>query len=147
LRDYNVSQDFLKPFKEPNRVLETDFMNYVSNIDDESPETFVLVHVYNPDILLCRQTNAHLNTLAKKYVDTKFLRIRSDQIRQVMDFDEVAFPALLVYKNKDLIKVLLRMMDDIPEWKKEGVCSTELFEDYLIEHQILQHLPEIIRND
>jgi hypothetical protein len=88
--------------------------------------------------------NVHLDELAKKYYpQAKFLRIHSEQLTQVMNFDPIAFPALLVYRNKDLMATLLRISDEIPIWKKETACSTQDLEDYLIENQVLTHLLDL----
>ena len=118
-------------------VKEIDLMNYVSIIDNACPDTFVIIHIDDKDNMYSQQTLEHLKVIATKNVkQVKIYNIQLQQIESVMNFDPIALPALLVYRDKDLISTLLRINDDIPEWTRLNNCSTLAFEQYLYEHEI-----------
>jgi hypothetical protein len=114
------------------------FNDFVAQIDDEAPSTRIVIHVFEPSLSLCHQTDAHLEPLSLKYPDIKFLRISADEVGEVMYFDPVALPALLVYQGGgELTHCLLRMNDEVHEWHLNGSCSTTAFEAYLLQNDVL----------
>jgi hypothetical protein len=106
-------------------------------VEDENPDTMVLIHVYDPELAQCGLVDSFLNSLAPRYPDTKFHRLHTEEIEEVMFFDPVALPGILAYKNGDLINCLLRITDEIPEWKQNGACSLAAFEHYLMQNDLL----------
>lgn len=72
----------------------------------------------------CRLLNECLTQLAKKFVYAKFLRI----LARDLDFDQIGLPALLVYKNGDLIANLVKITDEIGE----SEFDSEIVENVLI---------------
>ncbi|KAI8854284.1 thioredoxin-like protein [Chytridium lagenaria] len=102
-----------------------------SNPYDE--KTTVVVHLFQPSHDACRLVNAFLAVLAPKYPFTKFVRIVSTKTG---DFDEVALPALLVYRGGELALTLLRVDDEIEGWKG-GRCGVDDFEEYLVRRRVV----------
>ncbi|CAG8468316.1 15342_t:CDS:2 [Cetraspora pellucida] len=84
---------------------------YVKAIDDEAPDVCVIVHLYENSIPQCRLLNECLTHLARKFINSKFLRILAHDL----DFDLIGLPAILVYKNGKLIANLVKITDEIGE--------------------------------
>ncbi|CAB4424594.1 unnamed protein product [Rhizophagus irregularis] len=84
---------------------------YVKAIDNEPSNVCVIVHLYENSIPQCRLLNECLIYLARKFVKAKFLRILASDL----EFDPVGLPALLVYKNGELIANLVKITEQIGE--------------------------------
>ncbi|CAG8518362.1 219_t:CDS:2 [Scutellospora calospora] len=84
---------------------------YVKAIDDEASDVCVIIHLYENSIPQCRLLNDCLTHLARKFVNSKFLRILAHDL----EFDPIGLPALLVYKNGELIANLVKITDEIGE--------------------------------
>ena len=119
------------------KVHEIDFNTFVPAIDDQDPFVTVIVHVFEPTHNLCIQTNHYLETLAEQYPLVRFLKIQVTALESVMYFDPVALPALLVYRDKSLIKCLLRMVDEMPNWKLQQEYTVKDLESYLVDQCVL----------
>ncbi|GBB93191.1 hypothetical protein RclHR1_02130004 [Rhizophagus clarus] len=84
---------------------------YVKAIDNEPSNVCVIVHLYENSIPQCRLLNECLIYLARKFVRAKFLRILASDL----EFDPIGLPALLVYKNGELIANLVKITEQIGE--------------------------------
>ncbi|KAJ3114910.1 hypothetical protein HDU96_001467 [Phlyctochytrium bullatum] len=106
---------------------------------DVSPDTTVVVHLFQPAHDGCRLVNAFLSVLAAKYPFTRFVRIVSTKADR--NFDDVALPALLVYRGGELAVTLLRVVDEVAEasgaGRRTGRCDLEEFEAYLVRKRVL----------
>ncbi|KAI8815214.1 thioredoxin-like protein, partial [Cladochytrium replicatum] len=109
--------------------------DYVQAIDGAASDVKVLIHLYQPQIEACRQTNYFLSHLARKYPTIKFLKIVSTKADA--KFDNVALPALLVYRGGSLIITILRIIDEVPGWASKGVCELEDFEELLAKKGVI----------
>ncbi|KAJ3218270.1 Phosducin-like protein 2 [Dinochytrium kinnereticum] len=122
---------------------EIDVDQYVSSIEGDgvAESTTVVMHLYQPSHDACRLVNAFLSILAPKYQHTRFLRIVSTKADR--HFDDIALPALLVYRGGELAVTLLRISDEISGWTKSsgstagGRCDIEDFEAYLVQKKVL----------
>ncbi|KAI8619620.1 thioredoxin-like protein [Chytriomyces sp. MP71] len=108
---------------------------YVQCVDSASRDVTVLVHLYQPRMESCRLVNAYLEILAAHFHAVKMVKIISTLADA--SFDDIALPAILMYRNGELVKSLLRMTDEIGGWAKTGRCSLEDFEEYLVRNKAL----------
>ncbi|TPX33852.1 hypothetical protein SmJEL517_g03393 [Synchytrium microbalum] len=114
---------------------ELDESTYVSAIDNEASNVTVVIHLYQSEVEACRTTNVYLTRMAQKYGMVKFCKIVSTRADE--NFDQVALPALLVYRGGDLTHTLIRITDEIPGWRTTGRVELEDFEDYLIRNRVV----------
>jgi hypothetical protein len=89
---------------------EIDLTNYVAAIDNEPRNVTVLIHLYQAHLEACRLTNMLFGEISRKYARVKFLRIVSTKAD--VEFDEVALPALLVYRGGNLVDSFMRYAFD-----------------------------------
>jgi len=85
---------------------------YVDAIDNEDSRTAVIMHLFQPHNEQCKLLNQYLMILAEKYRLAKFLCIVSTEADP--NFDEIALPTLLCYRNKELVANLVRITDELP---------------------------------
>lgn len=94
-------------------LLEVRGDKYATVIDTAPSQTLVLLHIYDEFLPVCQQLNTHLTKLAKTYPTAKFCRVQSYQVGVSEEFTKNALPALLVYKEKELVGNLLRITDTL----------------------------------
>ncbi|KAJ3340018.1 Phosducin-like protein 2 [Gonapodya sp. JEL0774] len=105
--------------------------DYVESIDSEAPHVTVVIHLYQRNHPLCITLNSHLDKLATKYPRVKFLRIISTDADP--DFDDVALPAILGYRNGDLVANLVHIQDQMSTGSFD-ICDVE---NILLRHNLL----------
>ncbi|GAA5987898.1 hypothetical protein JCM10908_007264 [Rhodotorula pacifica] len=102
---------------------EVGFEGFVSAVEDEDPETAVVVHLYEPDIPTCALLNAHLATLARLHPSTKFLRALASELdfMQPSSLSEAnsadadaTLPTVLVYRAGELETTWVRFDFELP---------------------------------
>eukprot|EP00743_Colponemidia_sp_Colp-15_P002979 GILK01003222.1.p1 GENE.GILK01003222.1~~GILK01003222.1.p1 ORF type:complete len:341 (-),score=69.99 GILK01003222.1:221-1117(-) len=96
------------------RVVELTKAEYVAAIDSEASNVFVVVHLYEQFVKACKRLNNILDFLAQKYPLVKFCRIESRLAKA--DYDHVALPTLIVYNDKDVVDVSVRLPDIFGKW-------------------------------
>ncbi|EFA82441.1 phosducin-like protein [Heterostelium album PN500] len=74
---------------------------YVEEIDNEPPNVFVIIHLYQNYIPECILLNQQLSQMAVKYSHIKFLKILSTDAKA--DYHDEALPTLLVYIGGKLL--------------------------------------------
>ncbi|CAG8607752.1 43461_t:CDS:2 [Gigaspora margarita] len=121
---------------ELNKALEEDLKDlenikissnqYVNAIDNEAPDVCVVIHLYDNSNPQCRLLNECLTHLARKFIHSKFLRILAHDL----DFDPIGLPALLVYKNGNLIANLVKITDEIGETNFDSDTVEEILLRY-----------------
>ncbi|CAI2169861.1 624_t:CDS:2 [Funneliformis geosporum] len=99
---------------------------YVKAIDNEASNVCVIVHLYENSNPQCRLLNECLIYLARKFVGAKFLRILAHDL----EFDPIGLPALLVYKNGELIANLVKITEEIGETN----FDSDIVEEVLIRY-------------
>lgn len=113
---------------------------YVREVNEAPPGVFVVLHLYQECVTLCRLLNTILKQLAKKFIHSKFIKIQATQCNE--DFLDSDCPTLLVYLDGKLNKQLSRcagalggsrMTPEAVEWvlAENGVLETELEENPL----------------
>jgi len=80
-------------------------------VDSETPETIVIIHLYQSHIATCIRLNDILQRLSQKYPTYKFGKIISTEAKP--GFDDKALPSLLVYKGGEVLSSFVRLQDDL----------------------------------
>jgi len=107
---------------------------FVDAIDKEDSRTAVIIHLFQPYHEQCKLMNQYLMVLAEKYRLAKFLCIISTEADP--NFDEIALPTLLCYRNKELIANLVRVTDEL-NTMDNGMFDIEDLENLLLERKAL----------
>lgn len=115
-------------------VIGLDKSNFIDAIDKEKPGVKIIVHVYEDNVEACQSMDGCLSCLAKEYPNIKFCKIKATEARLSRKFSVNGVPALLIYKNGELIGNFIRLSDEFGE----DFYATEV-ESYLQEHGMLPH--------
>jgi len=107
---------------------------FVDAIDNEDSRTAVIIHLFQPYNEQCKLMNQYLMVLAEKYRLAKFLCIISTEADP--NFDEIALPTLLCYRNKELVANLVRVTDEI-DTMDNGMFDIDDLENLLLERNAL----------
>ncbi|ORY82793.1 thioredoxin-like protein, partial [Neocallimastix californiae] len=107
---------------------------YVDAIDKEDSRTAVIMHLFQPHNEQCKLMNQYLMILAEKYRLAKFLCIISTEADP--NFDEIALPTLLCYRNKELVANLVRVTDELT-LMDNGMFDIEDLEKLLLKKKAL----------
>eukprot|EP00833_Pecoramyces_ruminatium_P001276 jgi/Orpsp1_1/1175308/evm.model.c7180000053366.1 len=107
---------------------------YVDAIDNEDSRTAVIMHLFQPYNEQCKLLNQYLMILAEKYRLAKFLCIVSTEADP--NFDEIALPTLLCYRNKKMVANLVRITDELPTMDN-GMFDIEDLEKLLLKTKAL----------
>jgi hypothetical protein len=110
LLDSNKSNNFQSKVNF-GKLFDVNADTFVDFVDKESPTTTIIIHLYQPHLKMCLKLNDALEDLASKYPTVKFGRMLSTEVKQ--SFDEIALPALLIYRNQSLEGVYLRLVDNL----------------------------------
>ncbi|CDH52167.1 hypothetical protein RO3G_10266 [Lichtheimia corymbifera JMRC:FSU:9682] len=100
------------------QVIDITIDEYPSTIDNENALVSVAVHLYDESIPACRTLDDFWRELARKYAFAKFVRVSAREL----DFDLVGSPAVLGYRNGNLVANLVRFVDMVgPAFTEEAV--------------------------
>ncbi|CAH1784235.1 unnamed protein product [Owenia fusiformis] len=113
------------------KVLSLDANSYVEAIDKEHPLVTIIVHIYE-DIPACEAMNGCLLCLAQEYPKVKFCKLRASDAKLSSNFSVKGVPALLIYKNKDIVGSFIGMGQDLGD----DFFATDV-EAFLQEHGFL----------
>ena len=97
--------------------------------EKELKNVLIVTHVYNRKIPECKLMNNCLDKLAKKYQHVKFCCLDATIAGMSYQFIKHGVPALLVYKNGDLVGNFVSLGDEFGEEFDE----TDV-EDFLVEY-------------
>ena len=84
---------------------------FVDEVDQADPRTFVVIHLYEDFVDHCRKLNIILDHLARKFEHVKFLKLKAIEARE--DYDIVALPTVMLYKGGQLIEAMVRITDEV----------------------------------
>jgi hypothetical protein len=70
----------------------------------------VIVHIYESYIKPCGTLNKYLEAMARKYTNTRFLRIQAGATQK--SIDEVALPMLVVYQGGHVVETFARVHEE-----------------------------------
>lgn len=113
-------------------VYELTKEEFCTAIDSERAQTMVIVHLYEPHVQACVSMHGCLACLAQEYPTVKFCRIRATEAKLSAKFSSTGVPALLIYKNKELISSFIRLSDNLGH----DFFATDV-EGFLLEHGLL----------
>lgn len=124
------------------KVVELTSDCFLNEIDNEDKNVTIFVHIYDQKMAECKIMNECLEAIAKDYLIIKICKIRSCDINISEKFRKMGCPALLIYKNKEMIGNFVKMSDEFGD----EFCSSDV-ENFLIEQGFLpsQEVPSIIR--
>lgn len=115
---------------------------FLKAIDNEDKSVNVVVHIYEEDNPGCEAMNGCLITLAQEYLYVKFCKILGSAAGLSKHFKKEGVPALLVYKNGQVIGNFVRITD----YLGTDFYSSDV-ENFLTEHGMLNDkhcVPSII---
>lgn len=114
------------------RVITLSRHQYLEAIDNEKPTVTIIVHIYEEGVRACQAMNGCLMCLAQEYPTVKFCRILASETSLSLKFAARGVPALLVYKNKELIGNFIRVSDELGD----DFFASDV-EGFLLEHGLL----------
>ncbi|XP_064605623.1 phosducin-like protein [Liolophura sinensis] len=85
--------------------------DFSDSIDKEKASVTIIVHLYE-DVPACESMNTCLMCLAEEYPTVKFCKMKASEAKLSLKFALSGVPALLVYKNKELIGNFIRLSDE-----------------------------------
>ncbi|RWS04385.1 viral IAP-associated factor-like isoform X1, partial [Dinothrombium tinctorium] len=83
-------------------VREITKQDYVDEVNKAGDGVYVILHVYKPELPLCKLINKYLNELAQKFPHTKFLK--SIAALCIPNYPDSNLPSIFVYLNGELKK-------------------------------------------
>ncbi|CAZ85303.1 unnamed protein product [Tuber melanosporum] len=104
------------------RVEVVDAVGYLDAVERVSSETIVVVTIYNDKSEESRFVEDCLNTLARRYTTTRFVKLHHNEA----EMDVAAVPAVLAYKGGELFANIMRIVDEIPSGRSLSTDSLEL---------------------
>ncbi|CAL1534546.1 unnamed protein product [Lymnaea stagnalis] len=106
--------------------------NFLEEVDGENGNVTIVVHIYKEGFSACDTMNGCLMCLADEYPMIKFCKISASDARMSFKFAEKGVPALLIYKNKELIGNFVRLREEFGD----DFFANDV-ESFLQEHQFL----------
>ncbi|OQV24436.1 putative Phosducin-like protein [Hypsibius exemplaris] len=126
------------------RIFELDSADaFLDSADNVSKTALVLILLYEDRAPGCASMKNALQYLATEYPTVKFCQVKSSKLNVSMKFKTSGLPALLAYRNGDLVG---NYVDLVKEFGEEIYGSD--VESFLIEHGVLQDrtlVPSILR--
>ncbi|XP_067665321.1 phosducin-like protein 3 [Haliotis asinina] len=117
-------------------VLEITKADWVKEVNKAGEDVWVVVHVYQDGIPLCKLMNQHLSNLARKFPATKFVKGVSSVC--IPNYPDKNLPTVFIYCNDDLKKQFIgpiafggmNLKQDELEWMlaQIGAVKTDLEE-------------------
>ncbi|PUU80782.1 thioredoxin-like protein [Tuber borchii] len=104
------------------RVEVVDAVGYLDAVERVSSETIVVVTIYNDKSEESRFVEDCLNTLARRYATTRFVKLHHNEA----EMDVAVVPAVLAYKGGELFANIMRIVDEIPSGRSLSTDSLEL---------------------
>ncbi|KAF2078402.1 hypothetical protein CYY_000269 [Polysphondylium violaceum] len=84
---------------------------YVDEIDNEPPNVFVIIHLFQSYVPACVLLNNYLGQMAVKYRSIKFLKILSTEAKS--NYHDAALPSLLVYIGGKLLVSFIPITEEL----------------------------------
>ncbi|NXG29005.1 PDCL3 protein, partial [Dromaius novaehollandiae] len=118
-------------------VLEISGKDYVQEVTKAGKGIWVVLHLYKQGIPLCALINQHMNGLARKFRDVKFIKAISTTC--IPNYPDKNLPTIFVYREGDikaqfigpLVFGGMNLTRDELEWKiaESGAIKTDLEEN------------------
>jgi len=114
------------------KVIELNTENYVEQIEDEEKFVSIIVHIYDETVAACQALNGCMQVLADKYKAVKWCKVKAKTAKLSMKFQDQALPALLVYKNNELIGNFIKLSENLGD----DFFATDV-ESFLLSYSLL----------
>lgn len=118
-------------------VREISANDYVEQVNKAGKDVWVVLHLYKPGVPYCTLVNQHLNQLAPKFRETKFLKSVSTNC--IPNYPDHNLPTIFIYRDGQLCKQFvgpnafggMKLKVDELEWmlSEAGAVKTELEAD------------------
>lgn len=82
-------------------------------LDREHPNVLIIVYIYTSYSKICSKVNKFMDQLADSYKDIKIVTLNANVTQLSDNFKRNGVPALLAYRNGDLIKSLVQMEESL----------------------------------
>lgn len=143
----DLDDDFLKEYREQRieemrkalaeipkfgKLISLTSENFLQEVDGENLGVTIIVHIYDTNVRACEAMNGCLKCLAEEYPTVKFCKLSATEGKMSFKFAEKGTPALLVYKNKELIGNFVRLGQELGD----DFYATDV-ESFLQEHSFL----------
>ncbi|ESO85203.1 hypothetical protein LOTGIDRAFT_221428, partial [Lottia gigantea] len=97
------------------RVVELTSDSFVEAVDKEKPGVTVIVHLFENNVEACEAMNGCLLCLAQEYPTFKFCKLKASEAKLSSKFSKIGVPALLIYKNSELIGNFVNLASHLGE--------------------------------
>ncbi|XP_046574111.1 phosducin-like protein [Haliotis rubra] len=97
------------------KVLSLSEGDLLTAIDNEKSQVTVIIHIYEENSQACEAMNGCLMCLAQEYPRVKFCKIQASAATLSGNFAANGVPALLIYRNQELIGNYIRLSDEFGE--------------------------------
>lgn len=79
--------------------------NFIQEVKRAPKDVYVILHLYQNYIVHCRLIDECLSSLAKKFINHKFVRIQATCF--ISNFHDSDCPAIIIYKNSKVIHEMI----------------------------------------
>ncbi|XP_063241515.1 phosducin-like protein [Bacillus rossius redtenbacheri] len=120
-----------------------DGQEFLDAVDKDKSVT-TIVHIYEKNISGCEAMNGCLTVLCQEYINVKFCKMLASIAGVSKNFRQMGVPALLVYKNGQLIGNFVRLSEELGD-----DFFADDVESFLREHAMLPDkacIPSIIKS-
>ncbi|PGH02290.1 hypothetical protein GX51_04730 [Blastomyces parvus] len=100
---------------------------YLDAIEKVTPDTVVVVCIYNPESPESNIVEDCLTTVARKQATTRFIKLHYE----IAEMEHVTAPALLAYKGGDVFATIVDIFHQLPSGRD---CSSASLEDLLMQY-------------
>ncbi|KAH8869897.1 Phosducin-like protein isoform 3 [Schistosoma japonicum] len=129
INELRKAMDYLPTF---NKIYDLVADTFIEEVDNTSKDTTVIVFIYENGNKSCAKVNTCLEKIFQNYPHVKFCRIRASDAHLSYRFSHHGVPAIVVYKNGELIGNLLSITKDLGD----EFYPNDL-DNYLVEHGFL----------
>ncbi|CDM30691.1 hypothetical protein DTO013E5_662 [Penicillium roqueforti] len=111
-------------------VETVDAAGYLDAIEKVTPDTVVVVCIYDQEFDDSAIVEECLVTIARRQPTTRFVKMHHD----IAEMDHIKAPALLAYRGGDVFATIVDVLRNIPRGRS---CSADSLEDLLKLHRVL----------
>ncbi|KAM5467467.1 hypothetical protein MauCBS54593_005437 [Microsporum audouinii] len=121
----------VSPSKRRYGTVDTvDATGYLDAIEKVTPDTVVVVCIYDPESTESSIVEDCLISLARKQATTRFVKLHYE----IAEMDHVTAPALIAYRNGEVFATIIDVLSQIPDGRG---CSSASIEALLMQHKVL----------
>ncbi|CAI7584405.1 unnamed protein product [Penicillium glandicola] len=111
-------------------VETVDAVGYLDAIEKVTPDTVVVVCIYDDQFDDSAIVEECLVTIARRQPTTRFIKLHQD----IAEMDHIKAPAVMAYRGGDVFATIVDVLRNIPRGRS---CSADSLEDLLKLHRVL----------